>query len=85
MTKFKDYVRSKGLRLEEDFDCLPCDGIECVVVVPENARVSYYYVGAGWMHWLFNKYGTIRTFRTADEERNATAMAVHFLRRRGRT
>ena len=30
MTKYKEYLRAKGIKLECDYEYLPCDGVEAV-------------------------------------------------------
>lgn len=81
MTKFKQYVREKGLQLECDFDTLPSNGIECCVVVPERRQVSYYHNGAGWVHWVFNRASNLVAVNGMTESM-ATRAAVYKLRKR---
>lgn len=81
MTRFKTWVRTRGVRLEQDYDGLPCDGVDCVVVVDDRAQVSAYHYGMGWMHWIFGRDGWL-TPLTRDEENEATRAAVKRLNRR---
>lgn len=57
MTKFKEYLRRNGVMLECDYDTLPCNGIEEIVVIPERAQVSVYHVSAGWCHMVVDRDG----------------------------
>lgn len=67
MNRFKEYVRKKGVMLECDFECLPCDGIEEIVVIPERAQVSTYHVSAGWGHMIAERDGTLNWLYTNDD------------------
>lgn len=67
MTRFKEYVRKKGVRLECDFECLPFNGIETVVVIPERAQVSEYHVSAGWCHIIIGRDGQLSTLYKNDD------------------
>lgn len=75
MTRFKEWVRTQGVRLEQDYEYLPYNGIDCVVVVADRAQVSTFHYGAGWMHWIFGRDGGILPL-TRDEENEATRAAV---------
>lgn len=43
MTRFKKELRKLGLKLECDYEYLPCNGLECVVIDQERAEVRRYY------------------------------------------
>lgn len=42
MNRFKKELRAHGLKLEMDYDFLPCDHIEMIVVDAEHATVTTY-------------------------------------------
>lgn len=48
MNRFKRELRKHGVKLECDYQFLPYNGIETVVVDSENATVSTCHVSAGW-------------------------------------
>lgn len=85
MTKFKEYVRKKGVLLECDFDMLPFDGIEEIIVIPERAQVSAYHVSAGWCHTIVGRDGELSTPYKNDElyEANTAVFDYMELRRLG--
>lgn len=55
MNRFKKEIRRRGVMLESDFDYLPYDGIETVVVTAEQASYSVYHVCAGWTTIRYNR------------------------------
>ena len=59
MTKYKEYLRAKGLKLECDYESLPCGYIEAVATeVTDNCVAAVVYsncVGAEYA--VFNRYG----------------------------
>ena len=59
MTKFKEYLRAKGIKLECDYEFLPCNSIEGVATrVIDGGVVAIVYsncVGAEYA--VFNRYG----------------------------
>lgn len=55
MNRFKKELRKHGVKLECDFDYLPCDGIETVVVDAEKATVSLYHNCVGWCVTKFDR------------------------------
>ena len=55
MNRFKKELRARGYKLENDYECLPCDGIETVVANAEAATLSIYHVSAGWLRVGFNR------------------------------
>ena len=40
---------------KNDYEYLPCDGIETVVANAENATLSIYHVSAGWTRIRYNR------------------------------
>lgn len=82
MTRFKKWVReAQGVKLEQDYETLPHNGIDCVVVVADRAQVSVYHYGLGWINWRFSRDGGLMPL-TKDEENEATRAAVKRLNRR---
>ncbi len=59
MNAFKKYVRSKGIKLDMDYECMPYGDIDCVVVDAEKATVSEYHYCYGWLHLEFGRDGEI--------------------------
>lgn len=55
MNRFKKEIRKHGAKLENDYEYLPCDGIETVVANAENATLSIYHVSAGWTRIRYNR------------------------------
>lgn len=80
MNAFKRYARRKGLKLDCDFECLPWNGVDCVVTISNRAQVSAYHYGAGWAHWVFDRGGKIVEM-TRDQINAATRAAVECARR----
>jgi len=64
MNAFKRYARSKGIKLESDYECLPFGYLETVKVDSETATISEYYVCYGWMFKVIRRDGTIDHFAT---------------------
>lgn len=48
MNRVKKELRKAGAKLECDYEYLPFNGIETVVVNSEKAEYSIYHVSAGW-------------------------------------
>ena len=48
MNRFKKELRVKGIKLENDYECLPYNGLETVIVDAETATVKTYYNNYGW-------------------------------------
>ena len=65
MNRFKKELRKRGIKLECDYEYLPYNGIETVVVNSENATVSTYHLSAGWCKVRFNKAFTQEKVREA--------------------
>ena len=59
MTKFKEYLRAKGIKLECDYEFLPCGYIEAVATeVTDNCVAAVVYSNcAGAEYAVFNRYG----------------------------
>ena len=59
MTKFKKYLRAKGIKLECDYEFLPCNYIEDVATrVMDDGVVAIVYSNcAGAEYAVFNRYG----------------------------
>ena len=74
MTRFKEYARSKGIRLECDYECLPYKGLECVLVLPERAAVLEFYNCYGWTAIYFRSDGSAIV---ADPSREEIAAALN--------
>ena len=64
MTKFKEYLRAKGIKLECDYEFLPCGYIESVTTkVMDGCVVAVVYSNcAGAEYAVFNKYGVCSYF-----------------------
>ena len=75
MTRFKQYARSKGIKLYDDYEEMPTrDGLEDVLVLPERAAVLEYYVFYGWTATYIRRDGTTYT---ADPSREEIAAALN--------
>ena len=59
MTKYKEYLRAKGIKLECDFEVLPYNGLAgtATYVVDDSVVVEYYSECAGSIYYVYNKYG----------------------------
>ena len=59
MTKYKEYLRAKGIKLECDYEFLPCNYIEDVATrVMDDGVVAIVYSNcAGAEYAVFNRYG----------------------------
>ena len=59
MTKYKEYLRAKGIKLECDYEALPCGYIEGVATeVMDNSVAAVVYSNcAGAEYAVFNRYG----------------------------
>ena len=64
MTKFKEYLRAKGIKLECDYEFLPCNSIEAVEArVVGGCVVAVVYSNcAGAEYAVFNRYGECSYF-----------------------
>ena len=60
MTRFAKEMMRRGVKLEHQYDTLPTDfGLETVVTDPENARVKFYHVSAGWSYLNLGRDGSL--------------------------
>ena len=59
MTKFKEYLRAKGIKMECDFEVLPYNGIDGIAtyVVDDGVVAEYYSESIGSIYYVYNKYG----------------------------
>ena len=59
MTKFKEYLRAKGIKLECDFEVLPYNGLAGIAtyVVDDGVVAEYYSESIGSVYYVYNKYG----------------------------
>lgn len=55
MNRFKRELRKNGIKLENDFEYLPCNGIETIIADAEKAMLSIYHVSAGWVRIRYNR------------------------------
>lgn len=64
MTKFKEYLRAKGIKLECDFESLPCDYIEGVTTkVMDGCVVAVVYSNcAGAEYAVYDRSGVCSYF-----------------------
>ena len=70
MTKFKEYLRAKGIKLECDYEYLPFNSIECVEtrVLDNYIIVAMFSNCAGWEYAVFNKHGVCGCFDEDDRQ-----------------
>lgn len=59
MNRLKKEMRKRGLKLENDYEYLPYNGIETVEVDSENAVWKQYHVSAGWVKVYFLRDGSL--------------------------
>ena len=64
MTKYKEYLRAKGIKLECDYEFLPCGYIEAVeTIAMDDCVVAVVYSNcAGAEYAVYNKYGECSYF-----------------------
>ena len=64
MTKFKEYLRAKGIKLECDFEVLPYNGLVGIAtyVVDDGVVAACYHESAGSGYYVYNKYGEYSYF-----------------------
>ena len=64
MTKFKEYLRAKGIKLECDFEVLPYNGIDGIAtyVVDDGIVAEYYHESTGSRYYVYDKYGVYSYF-----------------------
>ena len=62
MTRVKEEFRKRGMKLEQDYEYLPYNGIEEIQVDPEKAVLRIYHVSAGWTCCQMQRDGSITIF-----------------------
>ena len=64
MTKFKKYLRAKGIKLECDFEVLPYNGLVGIAtyVVDDGVVAECYHESTGSRYYVYNKYGEYSYF-----------------------
>lgn len=55
MTRFKQELRKRGITLECDYEYLPYNGLETVIVDQERAAVHEYHDCLGWVSTYFDR------------------------------
>ena len=64
MTKFKEYLRAKGIKLECDFEVLPHNDLVGIAtyVVDDGVVAECYHESTGSRYHVYNKYGEYSYF-----------------------
>lgn len=64
MTKFKEYLRAKGIKLECDYEVLPYNGLVGIAtyVVDDGVVAECYHESTGSRYYVYNKYGEYSYF-----------------------
>ena len=64
MTKYKEYLRTKGIKMECDFEVLPYNGIDGIAtyVVDDGVVAEYYHESTGSRYYVYDKYGVYSYF-----------------------
>lgn len=64
MTKFKEYLRAKGIKVECDFEVLPYNGIDGIAtyVVDDGVVAEYYHESTGSRYYVYDRYGVYSYF-----------------------
>ena len=64
MTKYKEYLRAKGIKLECDFEVLPYNGIDGIAtyVVDDGIVAEYYHESTGSRYYVYDKCGVYSYF-----------------------
>ena len=64
MTKFKEYLRAKGIKLECDSEVLPYNGLAGIAtyVVDDGVVAECYHESTGSRYYVYNKYGEYSYF-----------------------
>lgn len=75
MTKFKEYARSKGIKLECDYERMPYNGLEYVRVLPDRAAILKYYNQCGWAASYIRTDGSVIV---ADPSREEITAAINY-------
>ena len=68
MTKYKEFLRAKGIKLECDYEFLPCNYVEAVETeVMDDCVVAVVYSNcAGAEYAVFNRYGDCNYYDSLD-------------------
>ena len=68
MTKFKEYLRAKGIKLECDYECLPCGYIEAVKTrIMDGCIVAVVYSNcAGAEYAVYDRSGACSYYDSFD-------------------
>ena len=90
MTKVKEYLRAKGIKLECDYEFLPCNYVEAVETkAMDDCVVAVVYSNcAGAEYAVYNRYGECSYFDSADyhayvEDQHCDPEYIDFLRDMG--
>lgn len=59
MNRLKKEIMKKGIKLEHQYDFMPYNGLETVVVDSEKAIVKEYHNCFGWSYGIMNRNGSI--------------------------
>ena len=64
MTKYKEFLRAKGIKLECDFEVLPYNGLAGIstYVVDDGVVAEYYHESTGSRYEVYNRYGVYSYF-----------------------
>ena len=64
MTKYKEYLRAKGIKLECDFEVLPYNGLVGIAtyVVDDGVVAECYHESTGSRYYVYNRYGMYSYF-----------------------
>ena len=64
MTKYKEFLRAKGIKLECDFEVLPYNGIDGIAtyVVDDGVVAECYHESTGSRYAVYNRYGVYSYF-----------------------
>ena len=70
MTKYKEYLRAKGIKLDCDFEELPCNYIEEIAtcVLSNGVVVRTYHENTGYYYSVYNRSGDCSYFNQSDFE-----------------
>lgn len=68
MTKYKEFLRAKGIKLECDYEFLPCNYVEAIETeVMDDCVVAVVYSNcAGAEYAVFNRYGDCNYYDSLD-------------------
>ena len=90
MTRYKEYLRAKGIKLECDYEFLPSNYIEAVeTIAMDDCVVAVVYSNcAGAEYAVYNRYGECSYFDSGDyhayvEDQHCDPEYIDFLRDMG--